>query len=91
MQNVFQERIGYGYGCPWTCPYGKGSAVLYNEEDYVETRKLCDDSFVIHSAIYPPNGFELLDKYVEAFQKLWGNLDEVMDVTFEPGEIYIKE
>jgi len=91
MQNVFQDRIGYGYGCPWTCPYGKGSEVTYNEEDYVETRKLCEDSFVIHSAIYPPNGFELMDKYAEAFGKLWDNLDEVMDVRIESGEIYLKE
>jgi len=91
MQNVFQDRIGYGYGCPWTCPYGKGSDVKYNEEDYIETRRLCDDSFVIHSAIYPPNGFDLLDKYVEAFHKLWDNLDEVMEVTIKPEEIYLKE
>lgn len=91
MQNVFQERIGYGYGCPWTCPHGKGSAITYNEEDFVETQKVVDDSFVIHSAIYPPNGFELLDKYVKAFQKLWDNLDEVLEVKIGPDEIYLRD
>ena len=91
MQALFQNRNGYGYGCPWTCPFGKGSEVEYREEDYVETKKLVEDSIVFHSAIYPPNGKELMDQYIEAFQKLWDNLDEVMDVTFQPGEIYIRE
>ncbi|MCL4377299.1 MAG: DegT/DnrJ/EryC1/StrS family aminotransferase [Actinobacteria bacterium] len=91
MQNIFQDRIGYGYGCPWTCPYGKGFNVTYKEEDFIETRKVVDDSFVIHSAIYPPNGFELLDKYVEAFTKLWDNLDEVLEVKINPREIYLKD
>ena len=91
MQALFQDRIGYGSGCPWTCPYGKGSTVKYEEEDYLETRKLVEDSIVFHSAIYPPNGRELMDQYLEAIGKLWDNLDEVMEVTFEPGEIFIRE
>lgn len=88
MQDLFQNRIGYGYGCPWTCPYGKGSSVTYNEEDYLETKKVLEDSFVIYDAIYPPNGFEVLDKYIEAFQKLWDNIDEVLEVKLYPDEIY---
>ena len=91
MQKLFQKKEGYGYGCPWTCPYGKGSAVEYKEEDYIETRKLVEDSIVIHSAIYPPNGKELMDQYISAFQKIWDNLDEVMEVTFEPDEIYVRK
>jgi dTDP-4-amino-4,6-dideoxygalactose transaminase len=91
MQNVFQDRIGYGYGCPWTCPYGNGSSVSYNENDYTETRKLVEDSFVIHSAIYPPNGTELMDKYFEAFQKLWSSLDEVLEVKISPEETYLRD
>jgi perosamine synthetase len=91
MQALFQNRNGYGYGCPWTCPFGKGSEVKYREEEYIETKKLVEDSIVFHSAIYPPNGKELMDQYIEAFQKLWDNLDEVMGVTFNPGEIYIRE
>lgn len=91
MQALFQNRIGYGYGCPWTCPFGEGSKVEYRREDYAETRKLVEDSIVFHSAIYPPNGRALMDQYIESFKKLWDNLDEVMDVTFEPGEIYTRE
>lgn len=91
MQKVFQDRVGYGYGCPWTCPYGKGSRITYKEEDFIETRRLTDDSFVLHSAIYPPNGIELMDKYIEAFRKLWDNIDEVLEVRLKPGEIYIMD
>lgn len=91
MQKVFQDRVGYGYGCPWTCSYGKGSRVTYREEDFVETRKLTDDSFVLHSVIYPPNGIELMNKYIEAFQKLWENMDEVLEIRLKPGEIYIMD
>ncbi len=91
MQNVFKEMIGYCYGCPGTCPYRKGLTITYREEDYVETRKVVDDSFVIHSAIYPPNIFELLDKYVEVFTKIWDNLDEVLGFKINPEEIYLRD
>lgn len=91
MQALFQERKGYGKGCPWTCPHGNGQQVAYNLEDYPETKKLVDDSIVIHSAIYPPNDRGRLDRYVGAFAKLWENMDEVMDVPFEPDEIYIRD
>jgi perosamine synthetase len=91
MQSLFQDKKGYGYGCPWTCPYGSGKSVDYKLEDFTETKRLVDDSIVIHSAIYPPNGEELMEKYVNTFKKLWDNLDEVLDVTFEPNEIYIRD
>jgi dTDP-4-amino-4,6-dideoxygalactose transaminase len=91
MQSLFQERKGYGYGCPWTCPFGKGSAVDYIKEDYPATKKVVEESIVLHDAIYPPNGRKLLDRYISAFQKLWENLDEVMDVEIGPEEIYLRE
>lgn len=83
MQSLFQERRGYGQGCPWTCPYGKGSLVKYDAEDYPVTQRVLDDSIVLHSAIYPPNGLDLMEKYVATFRKLWDNLDEVLDVPLE--------
>ena len=92
MQTLFQERKGYGEGCPWMCPFGNQARQAPERlDDYPETKKLVDDSFVMHSAIYPPNGQPLLENYVEAFRKLWDNLDEVMDVAFEPGEIYLRD
>lgn len=90
MQDLFQKREGYGYGCPWTCPFGKGSHIEYKEEDFPQARKLTDNSIVMSTALYPPNGKELADKYIEAFDKLWSNLDEVLEVKIEPDEIYLR-
>ncbi|NQU10176.1 DegT/DnrJ/EryC1/StrS family aminotransferase [bacterium] len=79
-QRLFQDRHGYGQGCPWSCPLGKASAVSYDPSQYPETQKLVEDSIVFHSAIYPPNDLKLMARYVETFQKLWDNLDEVLAV-----------
>lgn len=89
MQKIFQDRIGYGYGCPWTCKYSNNNFTKYKEEDFIETRKLTDDSFVIHNGIYPPNGVKEVSLYIEAFEKLWNNLDEVLEVEILPDEIYL--
>ena len=54
--------------------------MTYKAEDYSVTQRILDDSIVLHSAIYPPNGLKLMDKYVAAFEKVWENLDELLDV-----------
>ena len=46
---------------------------------------------VIHDAIYPPNDTKFLRQYIEAFQKLWDNLAEVLEVQIGPEEIYLRE
>ena len=79
-QQLFQRRQGYGAGCPWTCPYGEGSKVIYDPADYPETQRLVEDSIVLHSAFYPPNGREQMERYIATFKKLWDNLDELMDI-----------
>jgi perosamine synthetase len=91
MQRLFQDRNGYGKGCPWTCPYGKGTSVTYRKEDFPVTKKIVEETIVVHDALYPPNGKELVDRYVAAFQKLWDNIDELLDVQIQPDEIYIRE
>ena len=42
-----------------------------------------EDSIVFHSAIYPPNGRELMDQYIATFKKLWDNLDEVLAIRLD--------
>ena len=90
MQKLFQERKGYGKGYPWAFN-DKTHAVQYWADDYPVTKKIVENSVVIHDAIYPPNDSRLLSKYVEAFQKLWDNLDEVLCVQIDPEEIYLRE
>jgi dTDP-4-amino-4,6-dideoxygalactose transaminase len=91
VQSLFQDRKGYGSGCPWTCPYGKGKSVTYSKNDYQVTKKIVEETIVLHDAMYPPNSKKLLDTYVTAFQKLWGNLDELMDIKIDADEIYLRE
>ena len=77
-QTLFQERTGYGLGCPWRCPLGE--EVKYDLAEYPETMKLLEDSMVIGSHSYPlfPQPPALMVKYVEAVQRVFANLDQVL-------------
>jgi len=80
-QSIFQFRVGYGKGCPWTCPFGdRPGKYVYRGEDYPETVKLMDDSTRIQG-IWPPNDIELMELYVEAFRKVFDNLDPIIELT----------
>jgi dTDP-4-amino-4,6-dideoxygalactose transaminase len=77
-QTLFQERTGYGLSCPWKCPLGE--EVKYDLSEYPETVKLLAGSLVIGSHSYPlfPQPMELMRSYVEAFQRVFANLDQVV-------------
>jgi perosamine synthetase len=77
-QTLFQERTGYGLGCPWQCPLGED--VKYDLAEYPETMKLLEDSLVVGSHTFPlfPQPLELMKKYVEAFRRVFANLDQVV-------------
>jgi dTDP-4-amino-4,6-dideoxygalactose transaminase len=77
--NLFKLKIGYGKGCPWSCPHSR-SEVVYRGEDYPQTLKMLDESFVMSSALYPPNGTELMSHYANAFEKVFGDIDQLMRV-----------
>ena len=74
-QEIFQNRIGYGKGCPWQCT---NSTVEYNLNDYP-----CATDFIAsHCYVFdvnPPNDQGLMSLYVEAFHKVMDNLDLVLN------------
>lgn len=76
-QDVFQSRLGYGDGYPWTINESKGITYDYNPANYPAAQLFCDSYTNVHS-IHPPNGLQLNQKVVEGFQKVFANLDEVM-------------
>jgi perosamine synthetase len=78
-QTVFQVREGYGKGCPWSCPF-YGKDITYDVSDYPETNRLLGESFVICSEQYPiyAQNLDLMKYYVEGFNKVFENLDEVL-------------
>lgn len=90
-QELFLKRIGYGYGCPWTCPYGSGKPVIYDESDYIVTQQILQDSFVLYDPLYPPNDLDLMDCYAEAFKKVWDNMDEVLEFPLDPNDVLLRE
>jgi len=78
---LFQIRDGYGSGCPWSCPFYKAE-IVYREEEYPATIDLLKNSIILGSEEYPlfPQKIELMERYVEAFHKVFDNLEEVLGI-----------
>jgi len=79
-QALFQVKRGYGKGCPWTCRFSKD--VSYRIEDYPETLKVLDQSLALDVGfIHPFTPKKTQDKLIDAFHKVFDNLDEVKSYT----------
>lgn len=84
-QSLFQFKEGYGKGCPWACPFYTSrvepmySIVEYGGYDYPETLKMLDEVTFLRG-IAPPNGLELMDYYIQAFEKVFGNLESIKEI-----------
>ncbi len=75
-QDLFQTKKGYSAsGYPWKFSR-EGEKVVYRGEDYPNALDLCRRYTVI-CGIHPPNGRELMEQYIEAFRKVFANLDVV--------------
>lgn len=75
-QKIFQRMDAYGRGCPWSCPNAR-EGIKYDPNDYPETQKMFAASFVLYT-IYASNGLELMKCYVEAFHKVFDQLDGIV-------------
>ena len=80
-QDVFKDRVGYGKGCPWSCPFGSGS-VYYDADDYPLTIQFIDSHCYL-SGVHPPNTMDLMKLYVDAFAKISENATRVMELAQE--------
>jgi perosamine synthetase len=74
-QEIFQNRVAYGNGCPWKC---HNSQVEYSIEDFPKSVEFMDSHSYVF-AVNPPNNLEAMGMYVEAFRKVMGNLDQILD------------
>ena len=74
-QDIFQSRIGYGKGYPWIINEAKGVTYDYNPKNFPVAQNLCATYTNVHG-FTPPNGISLMEKIVEAFHKIFGNLEE---------------
>jgi dTDP-4-amino-4,6-dideoxygalactose transaminase len=74
-QDIFQNPIGYGKGCPWKC---HGREVNYNPDNYPVANAFLDSHLYVFD-VNPPNDLELMGLYVEAFRKVMAGLDQILD------------
>ncbi len=73
--NLFKTLNADGRHYPWSLPEAH-KGISYHPEDYPVSVATCDDS-IFTTSHFPPNDFRLMDLYVEAFHKVWDNLDAV--------------
>ncbi|NKE62392.1 hypothetical protein FXN61_38925 [Lentzea sp. PSKA42] len=77
-QTLFQQKTGYGRGCPWTC--GQTSRdQCYRQEDYPATLEVIRSSVVVGkrlcmASLRDPDSVE---RYRDAFTKVLSNIDEL--------------
>jgi perosamine synthetase len=76
-QKIFQKLDAYGKGCPWNCGHAR-KGITYDVNEYPETQKMFASTFVLYT-IYASNGLELMKYYVEAFHKVFEQLDSVVN------------
>jgi dTDP-4-amino-4,6-dideoxygalactose transaminase len=74
---LFQNKDGYGKGCPWACPHTR-SEVSYENLDLPETRRWLKEYALVRH-LHAPNDLEVIKAYVAAFEKVFDNLDAVLD------------
>ncbi len=72
---LFQEKQGYGRGCPWECRYG--GDITYRPEDYPHAAKAVDRVIPL-MGLTPPNNETLMAAYVRAIKKVFGQLERVV-------------
>lgn len=75
---LFQEKNGYGNQCPWSCKFIKNEAQSFDDELFVNVNQLFENYTVIRG-IHAPNNTALMDLYFEAFDKVFSNLEEVVE------------
>lgn len=73
-QRVFTERQGFGAGYPWAARTGEGSPAA---APYPVTRAVISDSLTLQKRHLHPDAGPLLQRYADAFAKVWENLDTV--------------
>jgi len=76
-QDVFQARVGYGHGCPWTCPYGSGE-VRYDDQYPRMEEFIASHGYL--GGVYPPNTMDLIRLYVDGFRKVSENAERVLEL-----------
>ena len=77
-QTIFQERDGYGSGCPWSC--GQASRdVVYDMHEYPQTLEVIRGSLLVGRRLCMASFLEPrnVDLYIEAFRKVFDHPEAI--------------
>lgn len=79
-ERIFQNKDAFGGGTPWSFNTASehGRNIVYNPYDYPVAMDMFDRSIIV-KPIFAPNTTELMAQIVEAFKKVLGNLDELVE------------
>ncbi len=81
---IFRSLNAEGGNFPW-CASKTRKDMTYRTEDYPVSLDTARDS-IFTASHFPPNGLQLMDLYIEAFRKVWANLDAVAEIPLPPPE-----
>src|SRR5580693_1709252 len=78
-QLLFQERRGYGRGCPWSCGHA-GREIRYDVADYPQALDVIRSTLLVGHRLCMASFFERanLDLYLAAFRKVFSHRDELV-------------
>jgi len=79
--SVFQNKDGYGHGCPWSCPHAQ--PVDYSPERFPMAAKHADWHAGVSMPLRAPNDSEVVKLVAAAIRKVMENLGQLEDVTNE--------
>lgn len=88
-QQMFQDKHGYGKGCPWTCGFARKDIDYAADTFPVTERLIARALYMGHEGggIAPPNDESLMDLYASAFEKvLVEHRDELIQLARQLGE-----
>ena len=83
-QPMWQNMMAYGKGCPWKC---HGGDVRYDIDEYPMAWEMLEKSFILWG-VAPPDEFERVDYYAQAFEKVFANIEKVVDL-YDKTEKYV--
>ncbi|EHJ01499.1 Glutamine--scyllo-inositol transaminase [Clostridium sp. DL-VIII] len=77
LQSIYQKLIGYGEaGCPFKCPMYKGT-LNYSKGICPKCEKMHFEDLMTHEFMVPSMTREDMNDVIEAFKKVWINIDEL--------------
>jgi perosamine synthetase len=75
---IFQNRRGYGKGCPWECPHAR-PGIQYRTHDYPRTLQVIESTLMVGHVASPTYDRQIMDRYADIFHKVFANRDELVD------------